>query len=207
MPRKRPRAIDSRPSRNLRGLSRRWFLLMIDQWPRYEVFKQDREGGPIRNVGSVHAPDEELALGNARDVFARRPACVALWVIPATDIVSQTMEQRDSALPEPDDFLGELGAFAVFSKQSHRQMMTYVDYVGTVQARSAAEAIRQGHQVFGETAGIVWWACPEESIRRSSSEEVAGYAAATSKLFRMPNQYHTVFTMQQIRRAEEGDES
>ncbi len=39
---------------------------MTDQWPRFEVFKQDKVDGPIRNVGSVHAPDAELALLNAR---------------------------------------------------------------------------------------------------------------------------------------------
>jgi ring-1,2-phenylacetyl-CoA epoxidase subunit PaaB len=178
---------------------------MSEQWPRYEVFKQDRDGGPIRNVGSVHAPDDELALGNARDVFARRPACVALWVIPADLILSQTAEQLANDLPEPGDGPGQKRSFAVFSKESHRQTMTYVDYIGTVQAHSAMEAIGLGHKA-EKIEGIVWWACPEESIRRSAPEEREEFAAATSKLFRMPNQYHTVFTMQQIRRAEEGVE-
>ena len=40
----------------------------------------------------------------------------------------------------------------------------------------------------------------------ASSYRPLAEAAATSKLFRMPNQYHTVFTMQKIRRGEEGDE-
>jgi hypothetical protein len=40
---------------------------------RFEVFQQERPGRPHRNIGSVHAPDVEMALLNARDVFARRP--------------------------------------------------------------------------------------------------------------------------------------
>ncbi len=59
----------------------------------YEVFKQDRPDGPFRNVGSVHAPDAELALVNARDVFARRPSCVALWVVPDDAILRRTAEE------------------------------------------------------------------------------------------------------------------
>ena len=44
------------------------------QWPLYEVFEQERPGQPHRNAGAVHAPDPELALQNARDVFVRRYA-------------------------------------------------------------------------------------------------------------------------------------
>ncbi|MBX7252345.1 MAG: hypothetical protein K1X50_10200, partial [Candidatus Promineofilum sp.] len=103
---------------------------MNDQWPRYEVFKQERDGGPFRNVGSVHAPDAEMALLNARDVFARRPACRGLWVVPAAAIVAYTAGDA-----EPPDTPGPLEAYAVCGKQSERQAMTYVDYLGRVEAR------------------------------------------------------------------------
>jgi ring-1,2-phenylacetyl-CoA epoxidase subunit PaaB len=177
---------------------------MIDQWPRYEVFKQERAGGPFRNVGSVHAPDAELALMNARDVFARRPACTGLWIVPAESILSRTAEEQTHDGLEPDAALAERVTYAVFCKQSQRQTMTYVDYMGTAEARSAAEAILLASEAF-QVEGIVWWACPEAVIMRSDTTDVADFTAATSKLFRMPNQYHTVFTMQQIRRAEDGE--
>ena len=180
---------------------------MIDQWPRYEVFKQEKVGRPFRNVGSVHAPDAELALMNARDVFARRPACTGLWIVPAESILSRTVEElaRDRC-SERHDGEGECISYAVFAKQSQRQAMTYVDYVGVVEAWSAVEAMHLAPEAFGATTGIVWWVCPEAVINRSEIEDVADFEAATSKLFRMPNQYHTVFTMQRIRRGEEGDE-
>src|SRR5690606_36949825 len=63
------------------------------QWPRFEVFQQVRPDTPFHNVGSVHAPDAELALQNARDVFVRRPQTVTLWVVPADRILMKTREE------------------------------------------------------------------------------------------------------------------
>ena len=95
---------------------------MTDHWPKYEVFKQERDGGPFRNVGSVHAPDAELALLAARDVFARRPACHSLWVVPAATIYARSIQE-----PLPDAPPGPAERYAVCAKQSQRQAMTYVD--------------------------------------------------------------------------------
>lgn len=179
---------------------------MTDQWSRYEVFKQDRAEGPIRNVGSVHAPDAELALLNARDVFARRPACHALWVVPAGAILARTAEelvQTEIVAPGVD---GEPVAYAAFSKRSQRQAMTYVDYVGQVMASSPEQALRAAVAAYNDPPGIVWWVCPDHLISRSDPADADALAAATGKLFRMPNQYHTVFTMQKIKRGE-GDEA
>ena len=49
---------------------------------RYEVFKQDRLDGPFPQRRSSSRAGRGTGLANARDVFARRPACVALWVVP-----------------------------------------------------------------------------------------------------------------------------
>ena len=182
---------------------------MTDQWPRYEVFKQDRPDGPFRNVGSVHAPDAEMALMNARDVFARRPACVALWVVADAAIERRTAEELKGEQGRGGE--GTKGGrggiqYAVFSKQSQRQAMTYVDFVGEVEAPTSLEAIRQVSESISGAPGIVWWACPASAVVPSDPDDLPGLEAATGKLFRMPNQYHTVFTMQKIRRGEEGDE-
>jgi ring-1,2-phenylacetyl-CoA epoxidase subunit PaaB len=179
---------------------------MTDQWPRYEVFKQDRPDGPFRNVGSVHAPDAELALMNARDVFARRPSCVALWVVPDAVIMRRTAGELSLERLPAVNLSGEKRQYAVFSKQSQRQAMTYVDFVGQVEACTADEALQTAMQKFSDVPGIVWWVCPVETIVRSDPDDLPGLEAATGKLFRMPNQYRTVFTMQKIRRGEEGDE-
>src|SRR5687767_5281178 len=65
------------------------------QWPRYVVLHQDREGSPHRYAGSVHAPDAEIAMLNARDVFVRRPECVSLWIVRTTHIYALTAEELE----------------------------------------------------------------------------------------------------------------
>lgn len=64
------------------------------QWSLWEVFVQPRSGAPHEHAGSVHAPDAELALQNARDVYARRGKAVSLWVIPTEQIVASTPSDR-----------------------------------------------------------------------------------------------------------------
>ncbi|CUS02806.2 putative enzyme of phenylacetate metabolism [Candidatus Promineifilum breve] len=187
---------------------------MTDQWLPYQVFKQEREGAPFRNVGSVHAADAEMALLAARDVFARRPACNSLWVVPAAVILARTAEElvgergRKGAGEQGGGGAGEQEdsvQYAVFSKQSDRQAMTYVEYVGEIAAGSPEEALRRAVEAAGAPA-LVWWVCPAAAIARSGEDDIPGLAAATSKLFRLPNQYHTVVTMRQLRRGEEGNE-
>ncbi len=60
------------------------------QWPLWEVFTQPGLGKPHEHAGSVHAPDAEMALQNARDVYTRRGEAVSLWVVPANQIVASS---------------------------------------------------------------------------------------------------------------------
>ncbi len=64
------------------------------QWPLWEVFVQPKSGAPHEHAGSVHAPDAEMALQNARDVYARRGEAVSLWVVKAEQIVASSPEDR-----------------------------------------------------------------------------------------------------------------
>lgn len=66
--------------------------LPSDQWPLWEVFTQARDGEPHEHAGSVHAPDAEIALQNARDTYARRGEAVNIWVVPSNAIVASTPE-------------------------------------------------------------------------------------------------------------------
>ncbi|MCX7601844.1 MAG: phenylacetic acid degradation protein, partial [Meiothermus sp.] len=66
---------------------------MDTQWPRWEVFKQDTPSKPHQAVGSVHAADPQHALLTARNIFARRPQAVSMWVARADDIFSWTKEE------------------------------------------------------------------------------------------------------------------
>ena len=53
------------------------------EWPLWEVFTQPPGGKPHEHAGSVHAPDAEMALQNARDVYSRRGEAVSIWVVPS----------------------------------------------------------------------------------------------------------------------------
>lgn len=65
------------------------------QWPVYEVFHQQARGEPHIYVGSVHAPDAEMALIMAKEQYARRQACVNLWVVPHEAITATDYEDSD----------------------------------------------------------------------------------------------------------------
>ncbi len=61
---------------------------MTGDWPLWEVFIRTKGGLSHRHVGSVHAPDEELAIRHARDTYTRRQEGVSLWVVASADIVA-----------------------------------------------------------------------------------------------------------------------
>ena len=174
------------------------------QWPRFEVFVQDREGRPHRNVGTVHAPDGEFALLNARDVFVRRPACISLWVVPATAIYALTEqeidEDRDLLASEAERQMSDRDQseenYLVFQKRNQRRSMTYVEHVGKVAASNPLQAMSAAITLFNDKAGNVWWVCPERVVIRSSAEDVeAFFDPAVDKGYRMPQHYHVLQQM------------
>ena len=52
----------------------------------WEVFVRARRGLSHVHVGSLHAPDAETALQNARDVYTRRGEGVSIWVVRISEI-------------------------------------------------------------------------------------------------------------------------
>jgi len=52
----------------------------------YEVFRQEREGGPMQHAGNLLAPDPELASHYAREFYGRRQESVRLWIVPRAAI-------------------------------------------------------------------------------------------------------------------------
>ena len=169
------------------------------QWPRFEVFQQDHPGRPHSNVGSVHAADAELALLNARDVFARRPNCVSLWVIPVNAILSRTEQELDG-------FAGHGGAEAidsqnelhyVFQKRNQRQSMTFVEHTGEVWAADPHQALGKAIGKYGAGGTTyVWWVCPERAILRSHDDDVESmFSPALGKSYRSPREYRVMSEM------------
>ena len=66
---------------------------MSRDWPLWEVFIRARGGLSHKHAGSVHAPDAELAVRHAREVYTRRMEGVSLWVVRSADIVASDPEQ------------------------------------------------------------------------------------------------------------------
>ena len=60
------------------------------QWKIWEVFVQPEKGAAHVHVGNVHAPDAELALQNARDVYARRGEAMHIWIVASDQIIASS---------------------------------------------------------------------------------------------------------------------
>ncbi|MGD1848545.1 MAG: 1,2-phenylacetyl-CoA epoxidase subunit PaaB [Salibacteraceae bacterium] len=67
-----------------------------DSWPLWEVFVRGKQGLHHKHAGSLHAPDAEMAIKNARDVYTRRSEGVSIWVVPSDQITASNPENKDS---------------------------------------------------------------------------------------------------------------
>ncbi|MDW4496458.1 1,2-phenylacetyl-CoA epoxidase subunit PaaB [Sulfitobacter sp. D35] len=72
------------------------------EWPLWEVFIRGQHGMSHRHVGSLHAPDAELAIKNARDVYTRRNEGVSIWVVEARHIAASSPSDK-GPLYEPSE--------------------------------------------------------------------------------------------------------
>ncbi|MCB0332941.1 MAG: 1,2-phenylacetyl-CoA epoxidase subunit B [Bdellovibrionales bacterium] len=73
------------------------------QGPLWEVFTQEKLGAPHEHAGSVHAPDAEMALQNARDVYSRRNEACSIWVVPSDAITATASADQDAFFDPSDD--------------------------------------------------------------------------------------------------------
>lgn len=64
--------------------------------PLWEVFVRSKRGLSHNHVGSLHAPDAQLALRHARDLYTRRMEGVSIWVVPAEAITASSPDEKDS---------------------------------------------------------------------------------------------------------------
>lgn len=171
------------------------------QWPRYEVFLQEKQGDPFVDVGSVHAPDAEMALLNARDVFVRRPACHALWIVPVEAITARTAQElQEQPLPDelPAPPSGELQAYHVFIKTRQAGPQTFT---GFIEAASPEEALMLAATILSPTPPpLGWWVFPSEAVLQNDPEdEAAFFEPAQDKPFRLSTGFHTVSAMRKIK--------
>jgi len=168
------------------------------QWPRFQVFHQEDPDRPHTNAGAVHAPDAELALQNARDVFVRRPDCVSLWVVPADQISSLTAEALEQAgLPATPEGSADSQPYLVFIKRTQAGSH---EHVGAVLAASGPAALGEAVRRYGTAGALVWWVVPERLISRTEAAEAGSlFGPAKDKPYRDQAFYHTTTLMRQIR--------
>ena len=80
----------------------------------YEVFQQAKDGDPMRHGGNVMAPDAELAMHYAREMFARRNESSRLWVVRRADIA--VLEDPDLLDPPLDRSFKKPGGYVMRDK-------------------------------------------------------------------------------------------
>lgn len=173
------------------------------QWPRFEVFVQPRPDRPHEHAGSVHAPDRELALLNARDVFVRRPECVSLWLAPTAAIHSRTAQElaqsraRSNAAPDPGETPSPRGRLQVFAKLD--QKGTLVD-VGEIPAVDDARDPWEAASGLCVPPPLVVWIIPREAITRSEAEQAESlFSPAADKPFRDQAYYRIHTALRRLR--------
>ena len=69
--------------------------MVSKDWPLWEIFIRTKGGLSHKHVGSVHAPDSELAMRHARDTYTRRMEGVSIWAVRSADIVASDPAQSD----------------------------------------------------------------------------------------------------------------
>ncbi len=69
---------------------------MKNTWPLWEVFIRSKQGIHHKHVGSLHAPDEMVAIENARDVYTRRQEGVSIWVVESKNITASNPDDSDA---------------------------------------------------------------------------------------------------------------
>ena len=74
-----------------------------DVWRLWEVFIRSREGLAHKHVGSLHAPDPEMALQNARDVYTWRREGESIWVARSADIHASQPSDKAVLFDPADD--------------------------------------------------------------------------------------------------------
>jgi ring-1,2-phenylacetyl-CoA epoxidase subunit PaaB len=179
---------------------------MVDtQWPRFQVFLQERPASPHQDVGSVHAADAEMALYNARDVFVRRPNCTSLWVVPTGSILSKTNEELEEWLERVEDTGTESGRvehYRVFCKMKPAGTQAYK---GTIEAASQTSALRLAVEQFTEgQPPLVWWVFPASQVIESDPQEAASFFdPARDKKFRLSTDFHTHSMMRSLKKGDQ----
>ncbi len=93
-------------------------LQEMDQFQTFEVFAQKKRGTHHEHVGSLHAPNPEMALLFAKEQYGRRGVCVNMWVAKTSDIFATDYDDDDIFSTVPDKQYREPGVYKVVDRIS-----------------------------------------------------------------------------------------
>ena len=69
----------------------------------WEVFIRSNRGIDHKHAGSLRAPDAEMAMQNARDLYTRRQEGVSIWVVPSSQIVASDPDEKSTLFDPAED--------------------------------------------------------------------------------------------------------
>lgn len=169
------------------------------QLARFEVFLIEEEGKPAEHVGSVHAPDREMALLNARDVFVRRPRCRDLWVAPSARVLFRTAEEMEHAPAPAENRPPEAPEklYLVFAKPNHREPLALSHCVPAQSPEDALVLAMTGHS----TADFPFCAVVAQAdVTRSEPGDVESFfKPAETKHYKRHSEYPIGRQMKEVR--------
>lgn len=87
-----------------------------EYFPTYEVFQQTQRGGRFTHVGSVHAPDPEVALVYAKEQYGRRKTTTNMWVVKTSNVFAFNPDDDDMFETAPEKKHREAAGFHVREK-------------------------------------------------------------------------------------------
>ena len=85
-------------------------------WQTYEVFHQAKKGDHHVHVGSLHAPNPEMAFLLAKEQYARRYKCVNIWVVKTSDVFTTGYDDEDIFETNPEKIYREAGGYKVMDR-------------------------------------------------------------------------------------------
>lgn len=88
----------------------------LHQWQTYEVFHQTKKGDRHIHVGSLHAPNAEMAILLAKEQYARRYKCVNLWVVKTSDVFITDSDDEDMFEANQEKMYREAGGYKVMDR-------------------------------------------------------------------------------------------
>ena len=101
----------------------------------WEVFVQSETGAPHEHAGSVHATDAEMALQNARDVYARRGNVISFGSFLPVPLQRQLRRMRVHSSTPPMTKSTAILNFIQFpkrSKASDEHRLPNTEHTGTI---------------------------------------------------------------------------